>query len=257
MTRVPFFHVDAFVHGPFTGNPAGVIQLEAWCDDQTLQAIAAEVNLPATAFAVAAGGTEDHTIRWFSPHAEIALCGHGTLAAGHALIGARDTIRFATRRAGIVTVTRDEDRYALSLPALAAAPRALPESVAALGGAPVETLWHEGGYALIVYENEAAVRALTPDVAALAALGEIQHSATAPGVATDIVSRVFTRGVEDAVTGSAHSVLTPYWSTKLGRTAFSAFQASSRGGHLSCRLDCDRAILSGQCITVIEGGFTL
>jgi predicted PhzF superfamily epimerase YddE/YHI9 len=92
----------------------------------------------------------------------------------------------------------------------------------------------------------------------LQALGDIQHIATAPGDTTDIVSRVFSgRGIEDAVTGSAHALLTPYWAEMLGRQAFTAFQASARGGRLSCRLDGDRAVLSGRCVTVIEGSFSI
>jgi PhzF family phenazine biosynthesis protein len=253
----PFFHIDAFADAPFTGNPAAVILLETLQDEPMLQRIAAELNLPATAFCAPAGGEADYAVRWFSPRAEIGLCGHGTLAAGHALIGDRGQIRFATRSAGIVTLTQADGVYSLSLPALVAQPRALPESVAALGGEPVETYWHEHGYALIRYADEAAIRALKPDFATLAALGDIQHSASAPGDATDVVTRVFNRRGEDAVTGSAHALLTPYWAERLGRPAFSAFQASARGGRLSCRLEGERAVLGGRCRTVVEGTFSL
>ena len=252
-----FWHIDAFVDGPFTGNPAAVILLDAWPDAAQLQRIAAEMNLPATAFAVPRGDAADYDVRWFSPTVEIALCGHGTLAAGHALIGDRQTVRFATRTAGVVTVTRAGDGYALALPALVAEPRMLPDSVAALGGAPVETLWHERGYAIVRYEDEAAIRALAPDLAALAAMGQVQHSVTAPGTATDIVSRVFNSWGEDAVTGSAHSLLTPYWAAQLGCESFTAFQASSRGGRLDCRLDGDRVVLGGKCVTIVEGRFVI
>jgi PhzF family phenazine biosynthesis protein len=258
VSDLPFWHIDAFADGPFTGNPAGVILLDAWRDAAELQRIAAEMSLPATAFAVLQDSDDaDYAVRWFSPTTEIGLCGHGTLAAGHALIGDRHTVRFATRTAGVVTVARTGDGYSLSLPALVAEPKMLPDSVAALGGIPIETLWHERGYAIVRYENEATVRALTPDLAALAALGQVQHSVTAPGVSTDIVSRVFNSWGEDAVTGSAHSLLTPYWTAQLGRTAFTAFQASSRGGRLDCRLEGDRVALGGKCVTVIDGQFSL
>jgi predicted PhzF superfamily epimerase YddE/YHI9 len=252
-----FFHVDAFAEAPFTGNPAAVILLDVWPDDAVLQRIAAEMNLPATAFCVRVAGEADFAIRWFSPRAKIGLCGHGTLAAGHALIGDKAVIRFATARADIVSVTHEDGLYHLSLPALVAAPHALPESVAALGGDPVETLWHARGYALVRYADAAAIRALTPDFGALAALGDIQHAVTAPGDDTDIVSRVFTRRSEDAVTGSAHAMLTPYWAERLGRPELSAFQASARGGRLSCRMDGDRVVLGGRCVTVAEGRFRL
>ena len=137
-----------------------------------------------------------------------------------------------------------------------ATPQPLPDAVAAIGGAPVETLWHERGYGILRYTDEAVVRGLAPDLAALAAMGDVQFSATAPGADTNIVSRVFTsRSGEDAVTGSAHSVLAPYWAEKLGRTSFTAFQASARGGRLDCRLDGEHAILSGRCVTIVAGRF--
>ena len=253
---LPFWHIDAFADGPFTGNPAGVILLDEWRDGNALKTIAREINLPATAFAVAADGEADFAIRWFSPRGEIGLCGHGTLAAGYALIGDGDAVTFATHTAGLVRVTRDGEMLGLSLPTIHAEPEYLPDAVEVIGGSPIETLWHERGYGILRYEEAAEVRALKPDFAALARMGDVQFSATAPGTETDIVSRVFTsRGGEDAVTGSAHSLLTPYWAAQLGRTSFTAFQASPRGGFLGCRLDGDRAMLSGRCVTVVEGRF--
>jgi predicted PhzF superfamily epimerase YddE/YHI9 len=233
-----------------------VIRLDRWRDEAELQRIAREINLPATAFAVPAEGEADYDIRWFSPRGEIALCGHGTLAAGHALIGDGDAIGFATRTAGLTRVTRDADKLGLSLPVIRAAPRYLPDAVEAIGGEPVETFWHDRGYGILRYADEAEVRTLTPDFAALARMGDVQFSVTAPGKDTDIVSRVFTaRGGEDAVTGSAHSVLTPYWAEQLGRDSFTAFQASARGGRIDCRLDGERAVLSGRCVTIVKGRF--
>lgn len=254
MSGLPFWHIDAFAEAPFAGNPAGVILLDGWRDDAALHRIATEINLPATAFAVPAEGEADYEICWFSPRAEIGLCGHGTLAAGHALIGARDVVRFATRTAGMVETRREGDRLSLSLPIIAAAPHYLPDAVGVIGGAPVETLWHERGYGILRYADEAEVRALKPDFAALARMGNFQFSATAPGTDTDVVSRVFSsRSGEDAVTGSAHALLTPYWTAQLRRDRFSAFQASARGGRLDCRLDGDRAVLGGRCATIVEG----
>jgi predicted PhzF superfamily epimerase YddE/YHI9 len=255
VSGLPFWHIDAFAEGPFTGNPAGVIRLDRWRDEAELQRIAQEINLPATAFAVAAAeGQADFEVRWFSPRGEIGLCGHGTLAAGHALIGGRDVLGFATRTAGLAQVAREGDTLSLSLPAILAAPKYLPDAVDVIGGEPVETLWHDRGYGILRYADEAEVRALAPDFAALARMGDIQLSVTAPGIETDIVSRVFTsRGGEDAVTGSAHSLLVPYWAAQLGRDSFTAFQASARGGVLDCRLEDDRAVLSGRCVTIVEG----
>ena len=260
MISLPFFQVDAFADRPFAGNPAAVMPLDAWLDDATLQAIAAENNLAETAFTVPTTGDADYELRWFTPTVEVALCGHATLASGHVLIGERDVVRFRTRKAGVLSVARDGDGYLMSLPAYPAKPRPLPEIVAGLGGSPIETLWHEGRYSLIRYASEAEILALAPDFRALAALGDVLYIATAPGSATEVVSRVFAPGAgidEDPVTGSAHSVLTPYWAAKLGRNVFTAHQASARGGYVACRLDGDRVVLGGKCVSVIEGRFSL
>ena len=261
MTSLPFTQVDAFAHAPFTGNPAAVMPLEAWLDDAVLQGIAAENNLSETAFTVPTpnDAQADYALRWFTPTVEVKLCGHATLASGHVLMEG-DAIRFRTRHAGVLTVARDGDGYALSLPAWDMTPRPLPDLAAGLGGAPVESFWREGGYSLFLFPDEAAVRALTPDFAALKRHGDVMLIATAPGAETDIVSRVFVPGGgvdEDPVTGSAHCLLTAFWADRLGRSEFTAWQASARGGHLGCRLDGDRAVLTGQCRTVIEGRFIL
>ena len=258
--RLPFTQVDAFADAPFTGNPAAVIPLEAWLPDATLQAIAEENNLSETAFTVPdAGGETDYELRWFTPTAEIKLCGHATLASGHVLMTS-DRIRFRTRQAGVLEVVRDGPRYRLSLPAWKPEPKPLPAVAAAAGVRPVETLWHPGRYALLVVEDEAAVRGLDPNFTAMEREGDILTIVTAPGDRTDIVSRVFAPGAgvaEDPVTGSAHSVSVPYWAERLGRPRFSAYQASRRGGHLDCELAGDRVWLGGACVTVIEGAFHL
>lgn len=262
MTHLPFTQVDAFAHAPFTGNPAAVMPLEGWLADDVLQAIAEENNLAETAFTVTLpeGAGADYELRWFTPTVEVALCGHATLASGHVLMAeGRDDIRFRTRKAGDLVVSRTAGGYALDLPAWTMEPAERPDVAALLGeAAPVETRWREGGYLLLVYEEEAAVRALAPDFAALARHGNLLIIATAPGRETDVVSRAFAPGGgidEDPVTGSAHCLLTPYWTTRLGRDSFTAYQASARGGYVGCRLAGERAILSGRCRTVIEGHF--
>lgn len=263
MTFVRFVQVDAFADRPFTGNPAAVMLLDDWLDDTMLQAIAQENNLAETAFIVPAQGDADYELRWFTPEVEVAMCGHATLASGHVLLGdmpGSDRIRFRTRRAGVLEVTRDGEGYALDLPAWDSKPGPLPEASAGIGGDPVETLWRESGYAILAYATEAEVRALSPDFRALRSLGDILFIATAPGIATDVISRAFVPGAgidEDPVTGSAHALLTPYWAKRLGRNRFTAFQASRRGGHLTCELRGDRAVLTGRCVTVIEGRFRL
>jgi PhzF family phenazine biosynthesis protein len=257
MTELRLIQVDAFADRPFAGNPAAVMPLDAWLPDEILQAIAMENNLSETAFTIVdESGEADYELRWFTPGLEIALCGHATLASGHVLMGGRDRLRFRTRKAGLLEVARSGDGYRMSLPAYPPAPEPLAWIVAGLGATPVETLWHPGGYALIVFASEAEVRALVPDFRALAAQGDVMTIATAPGEACDVVSRVFVPGAgvdEDPVTGSAHSVLVPYWAERLGRSEMTFFQASRRGGHLTARLDGDRAILGGKCVTMLEG----
>ena len=262
--RLPFTQVDAFADAPFAGNPAAVMPLAAWLDDALLQGIAQENNLSETAFIVPdASGAADFELRWFTPAAEVALCGHATLASGHVVLSSdtdRARVTFRTRQAGVLEVARDGAGYAMALPAWAPSPRALPEIVAALGVAAVETLWHDKGYALVVVADEAAVRAAAPDGRAVAALGPYVLIVAARGETADVVSRVFTHAFdipEDPVTGSAHAVMVPYWAEKLGRDTFTAYQASARGGHVGCRLEGDRVVLRGACVTVIEGTFLL
>lgn len=263
-TALPYYHVDAFADRPFTGNQAAVMPLDAWLDDEILQAIGEENNFAETAFYIAdASGEADYELRWFTPTIEIALCGHATLASGHIILSQNpemEQVRLRTRKAGVLTVRRDGDGYALGLPAYPPAPKQRPEIVSLVGGKPVEIQFHEGRYNVIRYETADEVLALSPDLRALGALGNEQFICTAPGKDTDVLSRVFVPGGgvdEDSVTGSAHAVLTPYWAKQLGRDSFTAYQASTRGGYVNCRLDGDTAWLGGKCVTVVEGTFRL
>lgn len=259
MTELRFVQVDAFADRPFTGNPAAVMPLDEWLPDDVLQAVGQENNLSETAFTIPAHGDADYELRWFTPATEVTLCGHATLASGHVLMKG-DRVRFRTRKAGILEVARQGDGYAMSLPAWEPAPRPLPVSVEALGCAAIETLWHPHRYGLIVVGSEEEVLALAPDFKRMAEEGDVVTIVTAPGRETDIVSRVFAPGAgidEDPVTGSAHAVMVPYWARRLGRDEFTAFQASRRGGRLTCRLEGDRVILGGKCVTVIEGTFRI
>ena len=263
--RLPIAQIDAFASRPFEGNPAAVMPLAEWLDDATLQRIAAENNLSETAFIVASDDEDvDFDLRWFTPAVEVVMCGHATLASGHFVLSSspdRDKVRFRTRKAGMLEVSRAGAGYDLALPAWVPSPKPLPDQVAALGiERAVDTLWHEHRYALIVLENADQVRALNPDFRALAADGDLLTIATAPGDTTDIISRAFAPGGgidEDPVTGSAHAVAVPYWAKRLGRDHFTAYQASKRGGHLTCTLDGDRVVLGGNCVTVMEGSFLL
>lgn len=260
MTSLPFFQVDAFVTGPLTGNPAAVMPLEKWLADDLMQAIAAENNLSETAFTVPSGRDDaDYDLRWFTPVAEVEMCGHATIAAGHVLMTGQP-LCFSTR-SGILTVTRRDDRLELDLPAAHLTEAREPELMAALGLPDAPAWLAQGCNDAVVVEvaDEAAVRAVAPD---FAALGKIHRMAcvTAPGDEESIASRVFVPycGIdEDPVTGSAHAALVPYWAPRLGRTEFTAVQASRRGGLLECRLAGDRVILGGRCHTVIVGQFQL
>jgi PhzF family phenazine biosynthesis protein len=260
MTSIPFFQVDAFTAGPLTGNPAAVMPLERWLDDALMQAIAAENNLSETAFTVPSDSDEaDYELRWFTPVNEVELCGHATIAAGHVLMTGQPA-RFSTQ-SGVLTVGRRDDLLELDLPAARLAEVHEPGLCAALG-LPDAPVWLAEGCndaAIIEVTDEAAVRAMEPD---FVSLGKIRRMAvvTARGDTHDIVSRVFVPylGIdEDPVTGSAHAALTPYWAQRLGRTEFSALQASARTGLLNCRLDGERVLLGGACHTVIVGQFQL
>jgi PhzF family phenazine biosynthesis protein len=262
--NLPFAQIDAFADRPFTGNQAAVMPLTEWLADDVLQAIAEENNVAETAFILPdASGEADFELRWFTPAVEVALCGHATLASGHFVLSAdpaRDGVTFRTRKAGILEVRRDADGYAMALPAYPPEPAEVPGLLAALGIAGGETLSHPNGYDLTVLDSAEAVLALKPDFKALAAIGHTLNIVTAPGTGTDVISRVFAPAAgidEDPVTGSAHSVLTPYWAKRLGRDTFSAYQASKRGGHIACGLAGDKVILGGTCVTVIVGEFAL
>ena len=259
MTPIPFFQVDAFADAPFTGNPAAVMTLQEWLPDELMQAIAAENNLAETAFTVPSQAeTHDYDLRWFTPTVEVDLCGHATLAAGHILIHG-ERVRFMTK-SGVLAVTRDEDLLKLDMPAAPVEPADLPELVEALGVAGEIFQSKSGnGNTLVLLDSEAAVRAVKPDFAALRTLPYLV-SVTATGNDQDIASRVFAayHGIdEDPVTGSAHTALVPFWAERLGRTHFTALQASRRTGVLHCELHEDRVILGGHCLTVIEGYFQL
>jgi PhzF family phenazine biosynthesis protein len=264
MTSLRFVQVDAFAERPFGGNPAAVMPLDSWLPDSTLQAIAEENNLAETAFTVRSdGGDADYELRWFTPTTEVALCGHATLASGHVLIEGQE-VRFATRKAGVLAVRRgDEGALELDLPQTLVRRGEHPALIEALGTPGADYFEsYEGAEAtaIVLLEDESAVRACAPDMRALRGI-DLMAIVTAPGAGDhDVVSRVFVPawGVdEDPVTGSAHAALTPFWAERLGRKNFTAFQASRRGGVVECRVEGERAVLGGRCVTVIEGSFRL
>jgi PhzF family phenazine biosynthesis protein len=260
LTSIPFFQVDAFAERPLAGNPAAVMPLERWLENDLMQAIAAENNLSETAFTVpSTDGEADYELRWFTPAAEVELCGHATLAAGHVLIHS-EPVRFRTK-SGVLTVSQRDELLELDLPAAKLTEVNEPDMCAALG-LPNSPAWLAEGCndaAIVGVADEAAVRAVSPDFAALAKIHRMAV-VTAPGSREDGVSRVFVPYVgidEDPVTGSAHAALAPYWAERLGRNDFTALQASARTGVLHCRLEGERVVLGGRCRTVIVGQFQL
>ena len=259
MTSIPFFQVDAFADIPLTGNPAAVMPLERWLDDELMQAIASENNLSETAFTVPSEREgADYDLRWFTPTSEVELCGHATLAAGHVLIHT-EPVRFATRFAGVLTVSSRNEFLELDMRAARLSEAREPALCRALG-LPDSPILVADGYndaAIIEVADEASVRALEPDFSALRSIPRMAV-VTARGNDQDIASRVFVPylGIdEDPVTGSAHAALAPYWAERLGRNEFTALQASTRTGVIQCKLEGDRVILGGRCHTVIVGQF--
>jgi PhzF family phenazine biosynthesis protein len=260
--------VDAFTDRPFAGNPAGVLLLDAFPEDDRLQDIALEVNHAETAFAhrLPEGEEADWALRWFTPAAEVDLCGHATLATAHVLHSTGDhegPVRFATRSGVLVATPRADGSITLDFPTAPLTAVELPDGVAEALGAEPLTAFDTGpniGDLLVELPDEKTVHTLTPDHKALIAHSERGIIATAraedPARGYDFVSRCFfpRLGIdEDPVTGSAHTALAPYWSERLGRPGLTGLQASPRSGLVRTELRGDRTLLTGRAVTVIEG----
>lgn len=255
--KIPFYRINAFAGTGFAGNPAAVCPLDRWLDDETLQRIARDNNLSATAFFVP---QDDHyELRWFSPTVELGLCGHGTVAAAAVIFdvldSSRESIVFQTK-AGTFPVAKDGPLICLDFPAHeAAAPSTEPEVlIRALGKKPTEIL--EGPNYLAVYEQEADIRALSPDMELLQRVDGIGAIVTAPGEEADFVSRYFAPKIgipEDAATGSTHCMLVPYWARRLGKRKLHARQLSQRGGELWCEDKGDGIRISTRVVRSEEG----
>ncbi|MCM8558486.1 PhzF family phenazine biosynthesis protein [Sphingomicrobium sediminis] len=264
MKRIPFTQVDAFTDrtSRLTGNPAAVMPLKEWLRDEHLRKIAEENNLSETAFTVPWHDDDaDYHLRWFTPTTEVALCGHATLAAAHVLIGEREAVRFKTNHAGILTVRRNGEHLVIDMPLAKHEQTDLGTATLAALGVDAELHLYQGPEPLLIVplEDETTVRGLKPDFAALRhieALVMITAPSSMPNV--DFVSRVFAGAYgidEDPVTGSAHAGLAAYWTEQTGKTRLNAFQASRRGGRLTCMVEGDRLHLMGRAMTVIEGEF--
>ncbi|HLX21576.1 MAG TPA: PhzF family phenazine biosynthesis isomerase [Gaiellaceae bacterium] len=265
MTAVRLRTVDAFTDTPFAGSPAAVVMLDEMPPDAWMAAVAQEMSLPDTAFVIREDVRDaDLRLRWFTPTMEVDLCGHATLASAHCLFedGATDAIRFATR-SGVLTVERRPDgMLAMDFPAWPATTWDAVDAVGAAIGAPVEWTGRttNEGFLLALLADERTVRELDPDLAAVSELdawiGLIPTAPAEPGRGYDFVSRVFAphAGIpEDPVTGSAHTVLAPYWADRLGRASLTGFQASARSGLVAVEVRGDRVTVSGRAVTVSDG----
>jgi PhzF family phenazine biosynthesis protein len=256
--RTSIYQVDAFTTRRFAGNPAAVMTFQSFPADTVMQAIAMENNLAETAFLVKEG--EDYRLRWFTPELEVPLCGHGTLASAAVVLERlepkRTQVVFHTK-SGALTVKRSGAGYLMDFPARPSERCEPPQGLAGALGAEVLEVWVNSFNYMAVLHSAATVRGLAPDMAAVNRIDRLGIIVTAAGdEGYDFVSRYFApqKGIpEDPVTGAAHCMLTPYWAQCLAKTTFRAFQASSRGGEVICRLKGERVELEGSCVFYMEG----
>jgi PhzF family phenazine biosynthesis protein len=256
--RTALFQLDAFTNRRFAGNPAAVMPMDSFPGDSVLQAVAGENNLAETAFLVRQG--EDYRIRWFTPATEVPLCGHATLASAAVVMerlepGRRRVVFHSA--SGPLTVTRSNEGYVMDFPARPSTPVPTPPQLSAtLGAEPVEVVADAFNY-LVLLESAQIVRELAPDIAAIARMDRGGVIVTASGDGHyDFVSRYFApaKGIaEDPVTGGAHCALAPYWAGRLHKSEFRAYQASRRGGEITCRLRGDRVELEGTVVFYLRG----
>jgi PhzF family phenazine biosynthesis protein len=259
--RLPIYIANAFTQDLFGGNPAAVCPLQEWLPVGMMQSLAAQNNLSETAFIIE---EDDHfRIRWFTPAKEVELCGHATLASAHIfyteLAHTKREIWFESA-SGLLKVTRkDADTYTLDFPANP------PEAVSEIPGDLFKGLGIDEVPAykssfdyIVILPSQQSIEILKPDFLTLAKVKARGVITTARGNEADFVSRCFypQSGIdEDPVTGSAHTVMTPYWANELGRTKLSAIQLSKRKGYIECELKGNRVLMSGNAITYLKGEY--
>ncbi len=255
--KLQLFQADAFAAGLFKGNPAAIVPLQEWLSDELMQQIAMENNLSETAFFIPEG---DHFhIRWFTPKAEVRLCGHATLATAHVLFNELnfqgDLLEFESL-SGILTVKKVGDKLRLDFPAdFAREVEPVDVFAEALGAQPAKTLKGRTDY-LLLFDSEETIRTMKPNFHLLYQTDARGIMVTAQGDSVDFVSRFFAPGVgidEDPVTGSAHTTLIPFWANRLGKTELTALQLSARGGQLWCTLSGERVFIAGKAVTYLRG----
>jgi PhzF family phenazine biosynthesis protein len=255
--KINIYQVDAFTTKVFGGNPAAVCPLTFWPDDKILQNIAAENNLSETAFFVE--NEETFQIRWFTPAVEVNLCGHATLASASIIFNelgyAKETIQFESK-SGLLQVFKKENMLTLDFPAADLSQAIIKGDFSeAIGKIPIG-LFHGNNKLLAVYESEQDIIDIHPNFEKLSKLEYMGVIVTAPGNNSDFVSRFFAPRVginEDPVTGSAHTLLIPFWAEHLNITKLHAFQLSKRKGELFCEYKEDRVWISGHAVTYLKG----
>lgn len=256
-----YFVIDTFTDSLFKGNPAGVCLLDRKISDETMQSIAFENNLAETAFLLHEAGF--YLLRWFTPKVEIDLCGHATLATAFVLMNYIDqnmeSVNFYTK-SGILQVTRDGNLYTMDFPRRKPVPVKAPNVLEkALGCRILET--HISRDLLVLLEDEACVKNLTPDIPLLKKIDNaFAVIVTAKGDDCDFVSRFFAPNAgiyEDPVTGSSHTTLIPFWSERLNKNKLSAKQLSERGGVLHCEDLVDRVKISGTAACYLTGNIEI
>lgn len=255
--KIPMFQVDAFTRKVFGGNPAAVCVLDKWLGDETLRSIAAENNLPETAFIVQ--GEEFYELRWFTPKVEVDLCGHATLASAFVIFSFIEkgllSVAFKTA-SGVLKVEKSGDALSMDFPSRKPVKTGMDDILAeALGIRPKEI--YKSRDLLAVFDNESQIRRMRPDFEKLKRIRDcFAVIVSAPGDSADFVSRFFAPNAgipEDPVTGSAHCTLIPFWAERLGKSRLHALQLSARGGELHCEDMGERVKISGNAVLYLKG----
>jgi PhzF family phenazine biosynthesis protein len=262
MTQIKNFQVDAFAERVFKGNPAAVCPLEKWLPDEQMQSIAMENNLAETAFVHL--NTYPYELRWFTPKTEVDLCGHATLATSRILFDEylpedQQEINFNSR-SGILKSFKQDDKIFLDFQRDTPKPVKITKSLTDALTIKPEGLFKGKDDYLAIFKNETIVKSIKPDFNKIEKLECRGAIISAAGGQVDFVSRFFApqTGInEDPVTGSAHTLLTPYWVKILQRDTLTAYQCSKRGGELSCKLMPHRVEIGGKSKLYLKGTILL
>ncbi len=259
--KLDIYQVDAFAKEVFKGNPAAVCPLDEWLDAELMQKIALENNLSETAYFVKKD--DIYEIRWFTPTFEIDLCGHATLASAFVIFecikAEKSLIKFHSHKSGKLTVEKNGDVLTLDFPSRSVTRCDAPEGlIEAIGKQPKEILKARDYF--LVYETEQEILDIAPNFSKLLEIDAHGFIVTARGETSDFVSRFFAPEVgvfEDAVTGSSHCNLIPFWAERLGKNELFGKQISARGGELFCELRGDRVKIGGNAVLYLRGEITV